>query len=82
MYKKQGMTDEELKNIIMLELVAPENPSERLMSEEESKAVYERYKHCGDNVDWNYVFEPIKSEKLRETLVNVYKTLDTKIQGF
>lgn len=76
------MTNEELKNIIMLELVAPENPSERLMSEEESKAVYERYKHCGDNVDWNHVFEPIKSEKLKETLVNAYKALDAKIQGF
>jgi hypothetical protein len=76
------MTNEELKNVIMLELAAPENPSERLMSEEESKAVYERYKHCGNNVDWNYVFEPIKSEKLKETLVNVYKALDTKIQGF
>ena len=45
------MDSESIRNLITLELVVPENPSERLMSEEEPEAVYERYKHCGDNVD-------------------------------
>ena len=58
---------------------APEDPSNRLIPEEESRALYMRYNE--GSRDWNYVFEPIKDEGFRNKMIQLYKTLDNDTEG-
>ena len=68
------MDNESIRNLVMLELVAPEDPSNRLIPEEESKALYMRYNE--GSRDWNYVFEPIKDEKTKQKFKELFERLD------
>ena len=74
------MDNESIRNIVMLELVAPEDPEKRLISKAESDELYLRYNEpraCTDAPrNWAYVFEPIKNEGFRDKLINLYKALD------
>lgn len=59
----------------MLELVQPEDPEQRLIPEDEGKAVYLQYnKHPRGT--WEEVFEPIKDENFRQRMIDLYKVLD------
>lgn len=64
----------------MLELIAPEDPSKRLIPEDEGRALYSRYtepRACTDAPrNWDYVFEPIKDEKTRQKFIDLFKELD------
>lgn len=73
------MDNESIRNLVMLELVAPEDPSKRLISEDESKALYLRYNE--GSRDWGYVFEPIKDKGFRDKMIQLYKTLDNDNEG-
>lgn len=74
------MDNESIRNVVMLELVAPEDPEKRLISKAESDELYLRYNEpraCTDATrNWAYVFEPIKNEGFRDKLINLYKALD------
>ena len=59
----------------MLELVQPEYPEQRLIPEEEGRAVYLRYNNYPRGT-WDQVFEPIKDENFRQKLIDLYKVLD------
>lgn len=74
MKKWHKMDNESIRNLVMLELVAPEDPSNRLIPEEESKALYMRYNE--GSRDWNYVFEPIKDEKTKQKFKELFERLD------
>ena len=73
------MDNESIRNVVMLELIAPEDPEKRLISEEESKALYLRYNE--GKRDWDYIFEPIKDEGFRDKMIQLYKTLDNDTEG-
>lgn len=73
------MDNESIRNVVMLELIAPEDPSNRLIPEDESRALYMRYNE--GSRDWNYVFEPIKDEGFRNKMIQLYKTLDNDNEG-
>ena len=74
------MDNESIRNVVMLELVAPEDPEKRLISKAESDELYLRYNEpraCTDAPrNWAYVFEPVKDEGFRDKLINLYKMLD------
>lgn len=74
------MDNESIRNIVMLELIAPEDPSKRLISEDEGRALHSRYtepRACTDAPrNWNYVFEPIKDEKTRQRFIELFEELD------
>ena len=60
----------------MLELVAPEDPEKRLISEDEGRAIYTRYIALGGThkgYDWEFVFEPITDEGFRDKMIQLYK---------
>lgn len=69
------MDNESIRNLVMLELVAPEDPSKRLIPEEESKALYLRYNE--GSRDWGYVFEPIKDEITKQKFKELFEYLET-----
>ena len=75
------MDNESIRNVVMLELVAPEDPENRLISKAESDELYLRYNEprtCTDAPrNWAYVFEPIKDEGFRDKLINLYRLLDS-----
>ena len=68
------MNNESIRNVVMLELVAPEDPDNRLISEDESKELYMRY-NTGSR-DWHYVFASIKDEDKRDKYIQLFKELD------
>ena len=75
------MDNESIRNVVMLELIAPEDPEKRLISKAESDELYLRYNEpraCTDAPrNWAYVFEPIKDEGFRDKLINLYRLLDS-----
>ena len=73
------MDNESIRNVVMLELIAPEDPEKRLISEEEGKALYLRYNE--GNRNWDYIFEPIKDKGFRDKMIQLYKTLDNNNEG-
>jgi hypothetical protein len=74
------MDNESIRNVVMLELIAPEDPENRLISEEEGKALYLRYNEpraCTDAPrNWAYIFEPIKDENTRTKFKELFAYLD------
>lgn len=68
------MDNESIRNVVMLELIAPEDPEQRLISEEEGKALYLRYNE--GNRNWDYIFEPIKDENTRTKFKELFAYLD------
>lgn len=73
------MDNESIRNVVMLELVAPEDPEKRLISKAESDELYLRYNE--GKRDWDYIFEPIKDEGFRDKMIQLYKTLDNDTEG-
>ena len=75
------MDNESIRNVVMLELIAPEDTENRLISKAESDELYLRYNEpraCTDTPrNWAYVFEPIKDEGFRDKLINLYRLLDS-----
>ena len=67
------MTNEEIRNVVMLELISP-SPDEgkRLISEEESEELYKRYK---ESKDWCYVFGAIKDESFKQKMIDLFNKL-------
>ena len=74
------MDNESIRNVVMLELVAPEDPEKRLISKAESDELYLRYNEpraCTDAPrNWAYVFEPIKDENTRTKFKELFEYLD------
>lgn len=59
------MTREAIKNLVMLEIVAPSSQFEdERLSRFERTTIYERYKkeREKDSCDWGYVFGEVKDE--------------------
>ena len=79
------MDNESIRNVVMLELIAPEDPEKRLISKAESDELYLRYNEpraCTDAPrNWAYVFEPIKDKGFRDKMIQLYKTLDNDNEG-
>lgn len=69
------MDNESIRNLVMLELVAPEDHSKRLISDDESRALYLRYNE--GSRDWGYVFEPIKDETTKQKFKELFEYLET-----
>ena len=73
------MTGKEAQNLILLELMAPSLDEDvRLLSEEESDAIHERFiqhQHNQD-YDWDYLLEPIVDIKAREKYIDLLKALN------
>lgn len=74
------MDNESIKNLVMLELVAPFDPNKRIISEEEGKEVYSRYtepRACTDAPrNWEYVFSAIKDLNTKQKMIKLYNHLD------
>lgn len=68
------MTNEEIKRVLMLEIIAPEDIKDiRVLPEAIRAQIHENYKQ---NLGWEEVFAPIKDEKLREKYIKLFKRLD------
>ena len=76
---KDTVDNESIRNIVMLELVAPEDPTNRIIPEDEGRELHERYKKMPkDNVldlDIEYLFEPIKDKDTRQKFIDLFKAL-------
>ena len=76
------MDNESIRNVVMLELIAPEDPERRLIPKEESDELYLRYNEpraCTDAPrNWAYVFEPITDTGFRDKMISLFKELDTQ----
>lgn len=65
------MTNEEIKYVVMLEIVCPEYPDDTL-SDEERDEIYRLFK---EHKPWNEVFSPIKDERLKRKYIEFFEKL-------
>lgn len=72
------MTNKEIQNLVILELVAP-NPDEydKCLIEEQSvrDAIFERFKA---KENWDKVFEPIENIEQRNRYIELFNRLDNE----
>ena len=65
------MTKEELRNFMYVNLISADNES---LSEKEKQEIIARRR--SNPSDWEYILEPIKDEKLRQSSIELLKSLD------
>ena len=76
------MTNEEIRNLLILELISepigddgkPER--EPMLPKEEQEDVRERYFEEASLRDWEYIFKPISDVKKRQKMIDLFKELD------
>lgn len=62
----------ELKNFVYVSIISADN-DEFGLSEEDKQEIISRYKL---SEDWDFILEPIKDEKMRERLVDLFNSDD------
>lgn len=67
------MTNEEIRNLLMLEIVAPEQ-DDKMLTDEERDGIYNRYKE-GNN-DWDYIFEQVNNPNTKQKLITLFREVD------
>lgn len=76
------MTNKSIQNLIFLELISEpigddgKPQRDPILSKSEQDEIYKRRKECEDNVNWEYVFEPIQDSERRDKLISLFKELD------
>lgn len=71
------MTKNEIKYLVILEIVAPlpENEDEYTLPESIQDEIFKRFK---DKLPWEEVFQPIKDYNLRNKYIDLFKELDNE----
>lgn len=71
----KNMSNSDIKNMVILELVAPDPGyvHEPTLSEEERKSVYDKYKR---KLPWNEVFSDIGNENTKNKLIELFENID------
>ena len=64
----------ELKNFVYVSIISADN-DEFGLSEEDKQEIMSRYKL---SEDWDFILEPIKDEKIREMLVDLFNSDDNE----
>lgn len=71
------MSNKEIQNLIMVEIIAPSNdfehPSSATLTEECRNEIYTRFKA---KESWERVFEPIEDKDIRIKYVELFNKLD------
>lgn len=62
----------ELKNFLYVSIISADN-DEFGLSEDDKQEIMRRYK---ESKNWEYILEPIKDEKQRETLIHIFNEKD------
>lgn len=62
----------ELKNFLYVSIISADN-DEFGLSEDDKQEIMSRYK---ESKNWEYILEPIKDEKQRETLIHIFNEKD------
>ena len=64
------MDKNELKNFVFASLISADNDE---LEEDVKQEIITRYKPGIKEQDWKYVLEPIKDEKVRDKLIQLFK---------
>ena len=72
------MTNSDIQNLVLLELMAPDPYSEHepILSEEESIAINMRFKEDIKSKNWSYILEPIQNIQTRNKFIELMQKLD------
>lgn len=73
------MTNKEIQNIILLELIAPDSGKEQLLSKEEADEVHKR-SMIEKSKKWEYVFENISNKNRKNKLISLFNTLNSETE--
>lgn len=74
-----NMTTDEVKILVLLNIVAPENEEKSCVdiSDDDRNEIYSRFKQQPkvemSELDWEYIFSPIANEEWRNKLIDLFK---------
>ena len=72
------LTNKEMQNLVLLELMSPDPYSENepLLSEDERKAIHNRWKEDIHSNNWGYILEPIADLTTKSRFITLLQQLD------
>lgn len=75
--KTKPLSNKEIQNLVLLELMAPDPYQEtKVLTEEESAEISNRYRESNNSRDWRYLLEPIKDPITKSRFISLLETLD------
>lgn len=76
------LTNKQIQNMMMVELLAPHLGDHILVPRENVSEIQKRWTELkvDKQVGWDYVFEPLENQELREKLIDLFNTLEDDIQ--
>lgn len=73
------LTNEEIQNIVLLELMSPsfdEAGTEPILTQEEQDAIHKRWNEDIHSKNWEYILEPIKNPETKSRFITLLQHLD------